>query len=160
MSASEWEVRKTVRPSDLSFRSRSFARTRALASRPLIGSSRMYRSRRERKQAASPSFWVMPLEYARTGCPSAAASRKLQHHRHEFTAGEEIGSGEALGQEREAGAGLRAVMLDSVDLDRSGIEVAEIEQALGERGLAGAVQAGEAQALARGNIEIDPAQHL
>ncbi len=88
-----------------------------------------------------------------------SAPEKLQHHRHEFAPGEEIGGGEPLGQEREAGAGPRAAVLDAVDFDRPGIEVAEIEQALDQRGLAGAVQAGEAQALARGNIEIDPAQH-
>src|SRR5882672_10503805 len=89
-----------------------------------------------------------------------SASEQLQHHRYEFAAGEKIRGGKPLGQERKAGAGLRAAMRGAVDLDRARIEAAEVEQALDQGGLAGAVQAGQGHALARVNIEIDPAQHF
>jgi len=46
-----------------------------------------------------------------------------------------------------------------VDLDCARIEVAEIEQALDQCGLAGAVHTGQAHAFARAHVEIDPAQH-
>src|SRR2546422_7776377 len=89
-----------------------------------------------------------------------SASEQLQHHRYEFAAGEKIRGSKPLGQERKAGAGMRTAMRGAVDLDRARIEVAEVEQALDQGGLAGAVQAGQAHALARVNIEIDPAQHF
>src|SRR6267378_3981442 len=87
-----------------------------------------------------------------------SASEQLQHHRYEFATGEKIRGGKPLGQERKAGAGLRAAVRSAVDLDRARIEAAEVEQALDQGGLAGAVHAGQAHALARVNIEIDPAQ--
>src|SRR3989449_6247830 len=89
-----------------------------------------------------------------------SASEQLQDHRYEFAAGEKIRGGKPLGQERKAGAGMRTAMRGAVDLDRTRIEVAEVEQALDQGGLAGAVHTGQAHALARVNIEIDPAQHF
>src|SRR6266571_4463982 len=89
-----------------------------------------------------------------------SASEQSQHHRYELATGEKIWGGKPLGQERKPGAGLRTAVRGAVDLDRTRIEVAEVEQALDQGGLAGAVHTGQAHALARVNIEIDPAQHF
>src|SRR6266852_1162473 len=89
-----------------------------------------------------------------------SAFEQPQPHRYELATGEKIGSDEPLVQKREPGARLRAAMRDAVDFDRARVEVAKVEQALDQCGLAGAVHTGQAQAIARGNIEIDPAQHF
>src|SRR6266581_3283658 len=89
-----------------------------------------------------------------------SAFEQPQHHRYELATGEKIGSDEPLGQKREPGARLRTAMRDAVDFDRARVEFAKVEQALDQCGLAGAVYTGQAQAFARGDIEIDPAQHF
>src|SRR5467141_3370304 len=88
-----------------------------------------------------------------------AASEQSQHHRYELATGEKVWGGKPLGQERKTGARLGTAVRGAVDLDRTRIEVAEVEQALDQGGLACAVHAGQAYALARANVEIDPAQH-
>src|SRR5438477_7178861 len=89
-----------------------------------------------------------------------SAFEQSQHHRYELATGEKVWGGKSLGQERKTRAGPRTAVRGAVDLDRTRIEVAEVEQALDQGGLAGAVHAGQAHALARVNVEIDPAQHF
>src|SRR5713101_8576775 len=70
------------------------------------------------------------------------ASEQSQHHRYELATGEKIRGGKPLRQERKTGASLRAAVRGAVDLDRTRIEVAEVEQALDQSGLASAVHTG------------------
>src|SRR5204863_307561 len=89
-----------------------------------------------------------------------SAFEQSQHHRYELATGKKVWGGKSLGQERKTRAGPRTAVRGAVDLDRTRIEVAEVEQALDQGGLAGAVHTGQAHALARMNVEIDSAQHF
>jgi len=118
------------------------ARARALGSRPLIGSSRTYRSR-AKEAGGKPQLLGHTLrigadrlvecgdvqversEHRTNALFLVSASEQLQHHRYEFATGEKIRGGKPLGEERKAGAGPRAAMRGAVDLDRARIEVAE-----------------------------------
>src|SRR5436190_1048658 len=48
-----------------------------------------------------------------------SASEQTQHHRYELATGQKIRGGKALRQERKTGAGLRAAVRGTVDLDRT-----------------------------------------
>ena len=45
------------------------------------------------------------------------------------------------------------------DLDAAAVDVTEVEQAFDQRGLAGAVDADQAEARSGGDVEFDPLQH-
>src|SRR5882724_1390906 len=83
-------------------------------------------------------------------------AEELQHRRYELAAGKKVRRGESLGQKSEPRAGPRAAVLDTPNLDRSRIDCAEIEQALDEGRLAGAIDSSEPDAARGWQIEIDP----
>src|SRR6266481_4704855 len=112
------------------------------------------------KARREPKFLGHAFRIGANALLLVAASEQSQHHRYELATGEKVGGGKPLGQERKTGAGLGTAVRGAVDLDRARIEVAEVEQALDQGGLAGTVHTGQAYALARANVEIDPAQHF
>src|SRR5262249_42743811 len=103
---------------------------------------------------------VERVEHRPNGLFRVLEPEELEHHLHEFAAGEEVRSGEALGEKREAAARLRPAVLDAVDFDRARIELAEIQEALDQRRLAGSVDSGQSDAGAGLQIKVYSTQHL
>jgi uncharacterized protein YdiU (UPF0061 family) len=76
----------------------------------------------------------------------------------EVGAGQVVGRGEAFGQEAERRA-RRPVVRLAEDLDAAAVERAEIQQAFDQAGLAGAVDADQAEAFAGAQLQVHAAQH-
>jgi len=82
-----------------------------------------------------------------------------EHIAEEVAAGKKIGRHEPLRQEGEPRAGVAIGMPGAEYLDQAAVDVAEVEQAFDQRGLAGAIDADQAEGHSSGDLEVDPLQH-
>ena len=90
---------------------------------------------------------------------AGGAPVQLEHIAEEVAAGEEIRRHEPLRQESQPCAGAAIGVPGAEYFDPAGIDVAEVEQAFDQRGLAGAIDADQTEGHARGDVEVDPLQH-
>src|SRR5258706_13669322 len=100
------------------------------------------------------------VEQARGARRVVALAGEAEHRAQELLAAQVVRRHEALGQVGENEAARRIARGRAEDFEAAGVAAAEIEEAMDERGLAGAVGADQAERLAGRDLEIDAAQRV